>query len=685
MKSTINEKRGQGQKRFKEGYKVRKKKKELNRIKQHWRYYTVYIVFTILIGVITFNAFGLMVLKKHNNSGQMLYSKKTLSYDHGVRKKTIVADRGEIFDRNGKGIASNYKVYRLEVDMKSLANAAKIKKVDFKEVIYTMADILEMNKEALYKKLTWKNKYDEYTQGTIIKGKVEEDKVEKIKALMKNKELYGMLYFDDNKRFYGYDSLASQTVGHVNPQGTGLNGVEAYYNDTLKGVNGVKLYNIDKNGYLLPTEEVIETSAVKGKDIYMTIDTKLQNIIEKIAQDALIENKAKKVSIMVMDPNTGEILALANKPDYNLNDPMPYDDFDENMMLWKNRVVNDSFEPGSIFKPFTTYAGLKEGVVNETEKMDTNGYVNVAGSKIWNWDKAAHKNQTLQDALIKSSNSFFIEIAQRLGKEKMMEYIELFGFGEKVGVDLPGESSGIVKSLDTMGPVDLATISFGQTNTVTMVQFMRAFNSLVNGGYLITPHVVKEIKNENTLVNPKVEKALEGPVLDPNICRQITDMLENVISSNPNAFIEGYHIAGKTGTAQKPDYEKGGYKDEAYISSLVAAAPADNPQISVMISVDEPGGDYYYAGTIIAPIAKRVFLESFNYLSITNDEIMNVVLNTLKLPDIESKTSEEAIKILVENGLNYEQIGRGKYVSHTIPEKGTLVEKGRVVKVYTFD
>ncbi|MCM1990700.1 penicillin-binding transpeptidase domain-containing protein [Oceanirhabdus seepicola] len=673
MKSAISEKRGTGRENFKENHKKRKKKKELKRIKQHWRYYTVYIVFAGLIFLISFNTFGLMILDKENISEKLLY--------HGVRKKNIVADRGEIYDRNGKKIAANYNVYRLEVDMRTLKKGADSKKIDLKELIYTIADILEMDKEALYKKLARENEDGELTQGTIIKGKVEEDKVEKIKALMKNNGLTGMLYFDDNKRFYGYDSLASQTIGHVNPQGNGLNGVEAYYNDILKGVNGVKLYNIDKNGYLLPTEEVIETSAVKGHDIIMTIDTVLQNIIEKIAQDALIENKAKKISIMVMDPKTGEILALANKPDYNLNDSMPYENFEDNMELWKNRAVNDSFEPGSIFKPFTTYAGLREGVTNQTETMDTNGYVDVAGTRIWNWDKASHKNQTLEQALIKSSNSFFVEIAQRLGKEKMMEYIELFGFGEPVGVDLPGESSGIVKSLDTMGPVDLATISFGQTNTVTMVQYMRAFNSLVNGGYLITPHVVKEIKNENTLGNSKVE---EGPVLNPNICREITDMLESVISGS-KAFIEGYHIAGKTGTAQKPDYEKGGYKEGAYISSMAAAAPADNPQISVMISVDEPGGDYYYAGTIITPIAKRVFLESFKYLSVTNDEIMNVVINTLKLPSVGSETTENAIKILVENGLNYEQIGNGKYVSHTIPEKGTLVEKGRVVKVYTFD
>ncbi len=677
MKSAVNEKRGQDRENFKENYKIRKKKKELTRIKQHWRYYTIYLVFAGLIFLISFNTFGLMILDKQDISEKKLH--------HGVRNKTIVADRGEIYDRNGKKIAANYKVYRLEVDMRTLKKGADSKKINLKELIYTMADILEMDKEELYKKLTKENEDGELTQGTIIKGKVEEDKVEKIKALMKNDELYGMLFFDDNKRFYGYDSLASQTIGHVNPQGNGLNGVELYYNNILKGVNGVKLYNIDKNGYLLPTEEVIETQAVKGHDVIMTIDTVLQNIIEKIAQDSLIENKAKRISIMVMDPKTGEILALANKPDYNLNDSMPYDDFEENMELWKNRAVNDAFEPGSIFKPFTTYGGLKEGVVNQSETMDTNGYVDVAGTRIWNWDKAGHKNQTLEKALIMSSNSFFIEIAQRLGKEKMMEYIELFGFGKPVGVDLPGENSGIIKSLDTMGPVDLASISFGQANTVTMVQYMRAFNSLVNGGYMITPHVVKEIKNDNTLVKPEVEKVEEGPVLDPNVCRKITDMLESVISNNPNAFIEGYHIAGKTGTAQKPDYEKGGYKEGAYISSLAAAAPADNPQISVMISVDEPGGDYYYAGTIIAPIAKRVFLETFNYLSITNDEIMNVVVNTLTLPSLESETTENAIKILVENGLNYEQIGNGKYVSHTLPEKGTLVEKGRVVKVYTFD
>ncbi|WBW95884.1 penicillin-binding transpeptidase domain-containing protein [Oceanirhabdus sp. W0125-5] len=677
MKSAIHEKVGHGRENYKENYKVRKKKKELKRIKVYTRYYTIYAVFALLIGYVTFNTFRIMLLDKHDISTKMIY--------HGVRKKKIMADRGEIFDRNGKMIASNYKVYRLEVDMRTLKKRADSKEIDIKEIIYTMADILEMDKEVLYKKLM--KEYDgELTQGTIIKGKVEEDKVEKIKALMKNNELhgYGMLYFDDNKRFYGYESLGAQMIGHVNPQGNGLNGVELYYDDILKGVDGIKLYNIDKNGYLLPTEETIETEAIKGKDIYMTIDTVLQNIIEKIAQDALIDNKAKKISIMVMDPNTGEILALANKPDYNLNDPMPFQNFDENMELWKNRAVNDSFEPGSIFKPFTTYAGLKEGVINQTEMMDTKGYVYVNGAKLWNWDKAPHKNQTLQDALIKSSNTFFVEIAQRLGKEKMMEYIDLFGFGKKVEVDLPGESSGIVMSLDTMREVDLATISFGQTNTLTMVQFMRAFNALVNGGYLKTPHVVKEIKHDDIIEKPKADKVVEEPVLDPAICRQVTNMLENVIAKS-GAFIEGYHIAGKTGTAQKPDYVKGGYKDGAYISSLAAAAPADNPQVSILISVDEPGGDYYYAGTIITPIAKKVFLETFKYLSITNDEIMNVILNTLNLPDIESKTTEEGIKVLVENGLNYEQIGSGKYVSHTIPEKGTLVEKGRVVKVYTFD
>ncbi|WP_294181385.1 stage V sporulation protein D [uncultured Clostridium sp.] len=536
----------------------------------------------------------------------------------------IDAKRGKIVDRNGNELAVSANVYRIDLDMNTLKETMQEKKISEDKLASELANILSMKKEDVSKILNKTLPGGLPVGSATLKRRVEKDAADKVRNL----NLNGILISSDTKRYYPNNNFLSQVMGHTNSDGVGLTGVELYYNKELAGTPGSRVAELDRKSQQLPYTISEFTKPVDGKDVVLTIDEMIQHFAEKSAQQALNDYEAKAVSIIVMNPKNGEILGMANKPDYNPNDPwIEGESYDELQKTWRNRAVSDTFEPGSIFKVVTAQTALETNSVGPNDTFVCNGSITIGKRTIHCWKTSGHGVQNFEDILKNSCNVGFAELGKKIGKEKLNDYIHKFGFGQKTGIDLPGEAKGIVKKTQDISDIDLATISFGQANTVTAVQYLRAFNAVANGGNLITPHVMKEIKHYDEKSGREVAdkiydvKGNTTKILDSSKTAQLRKYLETVVSKGggKNAFIAGYHIAGKTGTAQKAGV--GGYQAGKYVSSFAGMAPSSDPKITVLVSIDEPNPSNYYASQTAAPTAKQVFTDLFNYLAIKGDAV----------------------------------------------------------------
>jgi len=466
------------------------------------------------------------------------------------------------------------------------------------------------------------------------------------------------------------------------------------YDKILSGKPGKKIAEVDSTGSReLPYVISEFTKPEDGKDVVLTIDEMLQHFCEKAADQALKDNKAKAVTIIAMDPNNGEILALVNKPDYNPNNPwIEGKTGDELQAAWRNRAVSDTFEPGSIFKVITSAAAIQENAVSENDQFVCNGSITIGKNTIHCWKTSGHGTQNFVDIIKNSCNVGFAEVGKKIGKERLYSYIQKFGFGQPTGIDLPGEAKGIIKKPESMTDLDLATISFGQTNTVSSIQYITALNAVANGGKLIKPHVLKEVAHYDERTNKeetdKKYNNTEGKqILDENTCTVLRSYLEKVVSEGggKKAFIEGYHIGGKTGTAQK--VIGGRYGEGKYISSFGGMAPADNPKITLFVSIDEPDPSNYYAGQITAPVAQQVFNDIFNYLPFNSDASSEKIAESLKkdviIPEVRGMKKNEALKLLKEKGLDYKIDSNGDYIVDMNPKPGYTVKEGNKIVLYT--
>ncbi|KYH35651.1 stage V sporulation protein D [Clostridium tepidiprofundi DSM 19306] len=608
----------------------------------------------------------------------------------------ISPKRGKILDRNGYELAVSANVYRVDVDLNALRNRLKEANMDMSDISPSIATILDMDENVVLKKLTAPLPNGKPRGSAIIKRRVQKEEIDKLKDYIKQKRLYGIIISPDTKRYYPNGNFLAHVLGNTNSDGVGRVGVELVYNKYLAGIPGIKIAELDKNNKNMPYIISDYVKPVDGKNVVLTIDQTIQYFCEKAAEQAMVDYKAKGITIMVMNPNNGEILALVNKPDYNPNEP--YDNnktLDENQRLWRNRAVSDTFEPGSIFKVVTATAAMEEGKVSDDDVFVCNGSRKVANRIIHCWKRTGHGSQHLADILKNSCNVGFMILGERLGPELLNKYIKLFGFGKKTGIDLNGEARGIIKKTSDITPVALATISFGQTNTVSCVQYLTAFNAIANGGELITPHVMKEITHydneNNVVVDKKYDNFNRRRILDENTMRELRGYLEKVVSEGggKEAYIKGYHIAGKTGTAQKVDNVRGGYAHGKYIASFAGMAPADNPQVTVFVSIDEPDPSNYYSSHTAAPTARQVFMDIFNYLSfkpdVTGEEVAKSLLKDVVVPEIRGLEREEAIKILKSKNLKYDIESTGKYISEINPKPGCTVKEGAEIIVYTSD
>lgn len=650
----------------------------------------IFFIFSFILIVLIFRVGYLMVFK-----GTELKDKAINQWTSEVK---IAPKRGKILDRNGHELAISANVYRLDVDLNALRSdlGKDGKNIPMESILPDLAKLLDLDEKDLKKKMVDPLPNGKPKGAAMLKRRMESDEAESVKAYLKKTKYYGFIVSPDTKRYYPNNNFLSHVLGNTNSDGEGLMGVEQIYNKYLAGIPGIKISEMDKNREDMPYVISDYIKPVDGKNVVLTIDENIQYFAEKATEQALKDNKAKAVSIMVMDPNNGEILAMANKPDYNPNQSYNNDKtLEENQKIWRNRAVSDTFEPGSIFKVVTATAAMSEGKVNKNDTFVCGGSTTVGKRTIHCWKRTGHGSQNFEQILQNSCNVGFMELGRRLGPELLTKYIKLFGFGTKTGIDLNGEASGIIKSAKNISETDLATIAFGQTNTVSCIQYLQAFNAIANGGKLLTPHVMKEITHYDDDNNPVVDleyKDKKGEtVLKEDVVRELRGYLEKVVSEGggKKAYIQGYHIGGKTGTAQKIAEGGKGYASGKYIASFAGMAPADNPQVTLLVSIDEPDPSNYYAGQIAAPVGKQVFNDIFNYLSFkvdaTEEERSKSLLRDVIIPEVRGKEKDEGINLLKNASLKVKVEGSGKYINDINPKPGCSVKEGTEIIVYTSD
>ena len=629
-------------------------------------------------------------------SGRLLYisifrSKdyKAMAEEQWTNEIQIDARRGRILDRNNRELAVTANVFRVDLDLITLRKYIDKKDTDNIEIAKLLAEALEMDEEKVLSRIELTYPSGNPANSATLIRRIEKEKADKVKEL----DINGVIVSEDTKRYYPNGDFLSHTLGTTNADGEGLSGLELYYNEELMGIPGVRVSEVSGNSTSNPYSETSFTPPVDGKDMTLTIDENIQYFVEKVAEDALKKHNADSVSIAVMNPNNGEILGMVNKPGFNPNNPYEgseaFKGKDESAKLqnmWRNTIVSDAFEPGSIFKIITSIAAIEENIAGKDEVYYCDGSLNVAGKNIKCWKPGGHGVQNFNQTLENSCNVAFMEMGAKLGAEKLNEYIKLFGFGTQSGIDLPGEATGIVKNVEDISSVDLATISFGQTNTMNGIQFMTALNAVANGGDLIQPHIMKELShkddNGTKIIDEVFVPKIQENIVDEKSTMRVKEALESTVSngSSKDAGIEGIKVAGKTGTAEKVDSETGTY-GAGYIASFAGFAPYDNPQVSLIVIIDNPKNGEHFGGIVAAPFAGELFNNIFNYISL-NEGQLDVKDESVIITDLRGDKVTSAEKTLNELGINCVIEGDGTFVTSVKPIPGYKVKKGDSITLY---
>ena len=517
--------------------------------------------------------------------------------DQWNREIPVIAARGQITDRNGQLIAGNRTTYSVFVRPNAVT--------DTEACALALSEILGLDRIELLNRLSSK-KVSEIT----VARQVEKEKIEELTA----RGFDGVYYSRDNSRTYTYNDALCQVLGFTATDGTGLSGIEKYYDNVLSGENGEIAYTTDIVGVQTENSEIVYREAVAGDGVMLTIDMDIQLAAEQAMRSVYLSSNAKKVSCIVLDPGDFGVLAMVNYPSYDLND-VPREDTEKLNALSRNSLVSDIYEPGSTFKVVTAAANIEENL-RGNKKAFSNSYVfngsrtrTVGGTKIKCWSDHAngkHSNQTLADALNNSCNPCFTDIALALGKDTFYDYLTAFGLGNVTGLDFNGEALGMLVPQSLVRDCDLARIGFGQTVAVSGLQLACATAAAVNGGNYYTPHLLKGIVSSDGKKVEEYTPVLKQKPISAQASRMLAEMLEGVVKegSGKKAFIEGYKVGGKTGTAQK--YENGHIAAGKYVSSFVGFFPSDNPRYLALIIVDEPEGTYY-GSAVAAPVAKEIF------------------------------------------------------------------------------
>ncbi len=591
----------------------------------------------------------------------------TLAESLWSRKLPIGADRGEIYDRNGKVLATNLTTTSLVLIPNQIANK--------EETAQKLSEILQSDYEDMLAHVSKKTSIERvHPEGRQLSY----DIASQIDEL----GLDGVYLVKESKRYYPYGDVLSHVLGYVGIDNQGLSGIELTYDEYLTGEDGAIKYFSDGKGNRLELSEVYEKPQ-NGINLQLTIDLDLQLAAERELDNVMSKYTPEHAMILAMDPDTGEVLAMASRPNF---DPNNYQDYDTETIN-RNLPIWMTYEPGSTFKIMTLTSSIEEKTVNLFE--DTyydSGSIHVDGATIHCWKSGGHGAQTYLNVVENSCNPGFVTLGQKLGVNTLMNYITKFGFGEKTGIDLNGESNGILFNPNKMGPVELATTSFGQGISVTPIQQVTAVSAAINGGTLYEPFLVREmLEPETDAVIYSKEPVVKRNVISEETSELVRFALESVVAngSGRNAYIENYRVGGKTGTAQK--VQDGHYMDGNYILSFIGFMPADDPEIVVYVAVDHPVGVVQYGGTVAAPIAKAILEAAIPALNISSStEGMAKEYNWMdtkyhQIPDVTGKSLEEAKQSL--KGFSLEYAGEGTTVLYQTPEANSYVKEGGVIKL----
>ncbi|HKL74208.1 MAG TPA: penicillin-binding transpeptidase domain-containing protein [Clostridia bacterium] len=587
-------------------------------------------------------------------------SMQVRALDQWTRDVPITGERGDIYDSNGIILADTETLYTVYVRPVSVNNKDYTAKL--------LSNVLGIDSEKLLNKMTSK-----ISEITVAK------KVSKLQMqLLVQSEITGVYFSQNLKRVYPYGDFMTQVLGFTNVDGMGQSGVEAYYNNYLKGVDGYILTETDLVGRELDNNITRYIEGDKGQSVYLTLDYAIQNIVENAIADSYKRFEAKNVSCLVMNAKTGAVLAMAQKPSYDLNN-IPRDNVAELFGLSNSMLVSGVYEPGSTFKILTAAAGLDSKMASTKDTVYCPGYRIVDGQRIRCWRTIGHGSQSFVQGVQNSCNCLFMDIAQKIGAENFYKYLDTFGITEKTGIDMSGEASGLTICCEDVKSVDLARIGFGQAIAVTPIALLNAAASVVNGGKLMTPYILDKVtdKNGNTIVQnyPIVKRN----TISSETSLKMREILESVVveGGGKNARVEGYRIGGKTGTAQK--YSNGVIAHGKYVSTFIGFAPADDPEYILLFIVDEPLGYMYYGSLVAAPYASKIFNNIFNYKGIEPQNSQEK--ETFIMPELTGLSVTEAVKILKKLGMYYELSGASGVVSYQFPVEGSYVTADNIALI----
>ena len=629
---------------------------------------------------------------KEKASSQQMYS------------TSITATRGNIYDRNMKTLARSVTVWTVFI------SPAEMKEEQRELVASGLSEILDVDYDMVYEKSlkTWR--YNE-----TIKKKVDNDTADEVTAFIQENDIRGIYLTEESMRYYPYGNLASTVLGFTGSDGSGAYGLEAYYNKALSGTDGVIASVRNAKGTAMPFSEQQIYDAEDGQSLVLTIDETVQHYLEKHLENAVQEHEVQNRAVgIVMNVKTGEILAMSTKPDFDPNEPSAIYDTataealaeqleeaggdeekldayyealgEAQLAQWRNKAISDPYEPGSVFKLITASAALETGTVTGSTPFYCPGYIEVAGNRIACWKAGGHGNLDFVGAIKGSCNPAFIMTGQALGAELFMEYLDKFGLYDVTGVDLPGEATSIMHSRETMlneNMASLSSASFGQTFKVTALELMTAVNATVNGGYLMQPYVVSQVLDSDGNVISSTEPVVVRQVISEETSALVASYAEQVVSgeggSGARAAVPGYRIGGKTGTSQKLDQEG----DET-ILSFYGFAPADDPEIAVLVMLDEPQKNNQYGSVIAAPVVGNILADILPYLgfepSYTEEELSSADMAT---PYLINYGLQEAQSTLVQAGLEYRVVGSGTTVVGQTPGAAMPIPGGGTVVLYT--
>ena len=660
-----------------------KRKKSVYNIKYKSQFYIfmVILLFVLLIA----RLFYFQVLR-HKEL-------KEKSDNQSYTNRTISAKRGTIYDCNGKALALSAEVDTVSVNPKLLYTYKSDEENNKlrENITNAFVEIFGVDYEETFEKLDAKN-----TIVTIAK-KVEKEKIDQLKKWMSDNKVYSGINIDnDTKRYYPYNSLASNLIGFCGDDNTGLEGIEYEWDSVLTGTSGVISSLKDATSSLIPNKNETYIPAENGSNLTLTIDVNIQAVAEKYLKQAVEQYNCKNGgNVIIMNPNNGDILAMATYPDYDLNEPFKLEESEESLssqekltalqLKWRNKAVNDTYEPGSTFKVLMAAIALEENIVDtDTSVFYCPGYEQIYDTKINCSNVEGHQSETLREALMDSCNPSFMQLGKKIGVNTLYKYYRAFGLFDKTNIGLSGEANSNFHKIENVGPVELAVMSFGQRFNITPLQLITSVCSVLNEGQLMQPRIIKSIENTDDNSITTIEETKVRQVVSKTTATKVCEMLGDVVESGTGktAKVKGYEIGGKTGTSEPLSGQE---KTKGYVSSFLAFSPIEDAQIAILCTLYNPKSREYQGGKIVGPTVSKMLTEILPYLGIENSEsIENEMNSKIDLPDVTNKTVSEAKNILRNLGLTFSSnCDDTEIVTNQMPNAGTKLISNSLIKLYS--